>query len=102
LFFLAMLMTYNYLRFSSFLDFGRGHVILPWHQDYLYCIIGGNFFRLEHVPYQLSGYLFALPQLLSSFPFIGYSDSFIMRGDVYGVLRESVLSGSHAALAISC
>jgi hypothetical protein len=85
LIFCMLLLLHNYLRFGSFLDFGRGHIIFPWYQDYLYCTLGGNFFRLQHVPYQLTGYLFALPRLLSSFPFIGYSDSFIMNADVYVV-----------------
>jgi hypothetical protein len=68
--FVLSLLAYNFLRFGNPFDFGRGSVIFPSHGQYLYVTLGDNFFRLQHVPYQLYHYLLLLPDFHDSFPFV--------------------------------
>jgi hypothetical protein len=89
--FVSMLFAYNYLRFGNILDFGKAHIIFPKFQDYAYCILEGNFFRLAHVPHHLYHYLLALPELSDKFPFVTYTTEHVSLAGVY-IIREMVCS----------
>jgi len=85
--FLVGLLTYNHLRFGDFLDFGRAHVMFPAYDDYLYVGKGGNFFRWQHVPYQLYHYLVSLPWYRDTPPYLIFPYEGVWYGDVR-VIRE--------------
>ncbi len=63
IFFVILLLVYNYLRFGAFLDFGRRYSLLTDIEFYEYCCIKGHFFRIGHVVHQLYNYLLALPDI---------------------------------------
>lgn len=63
---LLMLLAYNYARFGSLTEFGMKHMISTY-SEYLR---HGNFFRYEHIPYNLWAYMFSLPQGEPHFPYI--------------------------------
>jgi hypothetical protein len=91
IFFVAVLLSYNYLRFGDFLDFGRKYVVLPNWFFYQYCCKNGNFFRLEHIPYNLRTYLLSLPELhwRHGLPWLKYSE-FKEFHDGVALMREIV------------
>ncbi len=68
--FVLALLTYNFMRFSNPLDFGRSQLIFPSLEDYQYAILNKNIFRLQHVPLQLYLYLFSPPDIINGFPYL--------------------------------
>ncbi len=60
-------LAYNYLRFGNFSDFGVGYMQTLYRDYFLH----GNYFRYDHIPYNLWDYFFRLPQLLPDFPYLG-------------------------------
>lgn len=89
--FVGLLLLYNYLRFGNSLEFGLRLNVFPDMFHYRYLTLGGNFWRLEHVPYQLSHYLFLIPELTDKFPYVKHPPSRITEADV-SVIRELVFS----------
>ena len=63
----GLLFTYNYLRFGSLLDFGMRHQASNVFRDYF---LAGNYFRYDHIPYNLWSFFFRIPELVPRFPFI--------------------------------
>ncbi len=59
-------LVYNYLRFGDFSDFGVGYMQTLYRDYFLH----GNYFRYDHIPYNLWDYFFRLPQLLPDFPYL--------------------------------
>lgn len=60
-FFVSILLTYNYLRFGSVFDFGRRYSIVGQPGFYEYCCVKGHFFRIDHLAYNLFNYFCTLP-----------------------------------------
>ena len=89
--FVGLLLMYNYLRFGNGLEFGARHIAFPDILQYRYLTRGGNFFRLEHMPYQLQHYLFLIPELTDKFPYFKPPGSSVTEADV-SVIRELVYS----------
>jgi hypothetical protein len=89
--FVEALLVYNYMRFGHFFDFGRAYGMFPQYVDYLYLTLRGHAFRLIHVPYNLVTYLFSLPQMTETFPFVHWPHQYLWDGEVY-VVRENVCS----------
>jgi hypothetical protein len=59
-------LEYNYLRFGSPADFGVGFM-RGLYRDYF---AQGNYFRYDHVPYNIWDYFFRIPQLTPDFPYL--------------------------------
>jgi hypothetical protein len=94
IFFMVLLLIYNYLRFGAFFDFGRRYSLLSNVEFYEYCCIKGHFFRIGHVVHQLYNYLLALPDIhygarFTSINFGGIQESSI--GDLL-IARQDVIS----------
>jgi len=87
----GLLLGYNYMRFGSFFDFGREHLIFPNTSMYLYLTVDNGFFRSAHVTYHLHHYLFAWPKVAGGFPFLFHPWTARWIGDVY-IMREAVCS----------
>jgi len=68
--FILSLLSYNFMRFGNFFNFGRSYAIFPSYEDYQYAILNGNMFRIKHVPIQLYLYLFSPPDIINKFPYI--------------------------------
>lgn len=89
--FVSLLLFYNYMRFGSFMEFGLRLNVFPDLFRYRYFALGENFWSLWHVPYQLSHYLFSVPELTDKFPYLKHPPGRITLADVT-VLKELVLS----------
>jgi len=63
---LVLLLAYNYARFGSLTEFGMKYAA-SIYSEYL---LQGNFFRYNHIPYNLWSYMFSLPRGDSLFPYI--------------------------------
>ncbi|MDQ7782629.1 MAG: hypothetical protein RDU20_07110 [Desulfomonilaceae bacterium] len=81
------LLTYNYLRFGSFFDFGRSHLMFPRYITYVHTILHGDYFSLRRIPFQLYHYLLALPAVTEKFPYLRYPFGDLIYGDVYIYLQ---------------
>jgi hypothetical protein len=64
---LGLLLTYNYLRCGSFMDFGIKHVTSVVFGPYF---AKGHFARYDHLPYNLWAIFFGLPLLSHAFPYL--------------------------------
>lgn len=62
----TLLMAYNYARFGSPIEFGMKHLV-SMYSEYLR---QGNFFRYDHVPYNIWAYFFSLPLGDPYFPYV--------------------------------
>jgi hypothetical protein len=87
----AVLLAYNYARFGDFLDFGRRYVAIPFPILYAYCCIHDQFFRLAHIPINLSIYLVSLPDFINRWPFMTHPIEWVTKGDVL-IMKERVSS----------
>jgi hypothetical protein len=59
-------LLYNYLRFAAVEDFGVKHMTSLYAQYFA----EGNYFRWDHIPYNMWSYLFRLPDFVAHMPFI--------------------------------
>jgi len=92
--FVTILLAYNYLRFGSLFDFGRQYSIVAQPELYKYCCLKGNYFRIDHVAYNLFNYFCTLPTIhhganFTSLSFGGVHD--IAVGDLL-VGRQDLIS----------
>jgi hypothetical protein len=62
-----LLLAYNYARFGSLTEFGMKYAASFFYWEYL---LQGNFFRYDHIPYNLWSYLFCIPQGDPHFPYV--------------------------------
>lgn len=90
-FFVAALLLYNCARFGSLAEFGSKYIAFPDTLQYMYLTRGGNFFRLEHIPYHIYHYLFSLPEIMTTWPYVRLPWIRPGHGDVQ-VIRELVCS----------
>ena len=63
---LSLLLAYNYARFENILDFGLNNPDSIFRRYYLQ----GNYFRYDHVPFNIWSYFFRLPELVNDSPFL--------------------------------
>jgi hypothetical protein len=63
---IGLQLLYNYLRFAAVGDFGVKHMTTLYTQYFA----EGNYFRWDHIPYNLWSYLFRLPAFVPHMPFI--------------------------------
>jgi hypothetical protein len=59
-------LLYNYLRFGAVGDFGVKHMVTIYAEYFA----KGNYFRWDHIPYNLWSYLFRLPAFVPHMPFL--------------------------------
>jgi hypothetical protein len=62
----VLLLVYNYARFNSFTEFGMRYATSLYSQY----LLQGNFFRYDHIPYNLWSYLFYIPPGDPHFPYV--------------------------------
>ncbi len=62
----GLLLAYNYGRFGSLLDFGLKYPASIYREYYLQ----GNYFRYDHVPFNIWSYFFRLPEFVPQIPFL--------------------------------
>lgn len=62
----CLLLLYNYFRFQSFFDFGVDYMATLFWKYFK----DGNYFRYDHIPFNIWDYFFRAPELLDNFPFL--------------------------------
>ncbi len=100
--FVAALLTYNHLRFGSFLDFGRSYLMSPRHLTYVHTTLQGSYFSLDRVPFQLYNYLLSFPKITSKFPFVRYPFGERYYGQIYTHVELACSIFLTAPLLLGC
>ncbi len=62
----AAVLSYNYLRFGAPFDFGVQYMATLYRSYF----VEGHYFRLDHLPHNLSSYLLRLPDFRPVFPYV--------------------------------
>jgi hypothetical protein len=94
---LVLLLAYNFTRFSSLTEFGMKYAT-SMYWEYLR---QGNFFRYDHIPYNLWSYIFYIPEGDSHFPYVKLP-FYILKVESVSGLPYSLLHVNELCASVFC
>jgi hypothetical protein len=94
----ASLLAYNNARFGNFLDFGMKHQASIVFQDYFN---QGNYFRYDHLPYNLWHMFFRLPELTGTFPYL-ILPGFVLKVESVTLNPYLLINSNELSVSIFC
>ena len=92
------LLVYNKARFGNFLDFGMNHQASIVFQDYFN---QGNYFRFDHLPYNLWHMFFRFPEVIESFPYLKLP-GFVLKVQSVALNPYLLINSNELSVSIFC
>ena len=89
---------YNKARFGNFLDFGMNHQASIVFQDYFN---QGNYFRFDHLPYNLWHMFFRFPEVIESFPYLKLP-GFVLKVQSVALNPYLLINSNELSVSIFC
>ncbi len=93
---LICLLFYNKARFGAFFDFGMKYQASIAYQEYF---LQGNYFRYDHLPYNLWHMFFRLPAVIAEFPFLQLP-AYLLKVQSAALMPYQLINSNELAVSI--